>query len=512
MLRCLLSKVCYLTSNTGRLCGLGNSKTSSRVLQLVGGKEVMAFSLTIFGTSMVSSLMGSALSFFYTEVLHIAVGAVGTIFLIARIWDAVNDPVMGFIVDRTHTKRGKCIPYMRIVPIPLFVASIFMFLPIQNMSGTFKTFYAGAFYILYYALFTAVDIPVSGLSPLLFLGQDERNKAVSISSTLGSTGSILPSGLYFALVLLIGGSEKSPMGNFITATVIIGIGCLCIMVSSRYLKEKIVVPSKKESILKTIKPIFKNKPILIILLVSLFGAPMGMMGNALVYFTTWNYADTGLSTAFLFPVLQITSGLSWMVAVISVPFLLRFASKKRMFIIMAIAGAVFNVVLYLIGFENVWLYMIFRFFANFPSGVTATITSLLLADSIEYAEWKTGERTEGITYAVVKFVGKTSGALTSALTMSMLSFVKYDSAAMQAAKDAGLSISQTYPEVLHMLFILMTLTMTVAFILQLIPMLFYKFQGAFQQQVLDELKERRLNKDSDVLLIEEERIREEAEK
>lgn len=473
-----------------------------KVIKSVGGKEVMAFSLTIFGTSMVSSLMGSALSFFYTEVLHIAVAAVATIFLIARIWDAVNDPVMGFIVDRTHTKWGKCIPYMRIVPIPLFIASIFMFLPIQNMSGTFKTFYAGAFYIIYYALFTAVDIPVSGLSPLLFLGQDERNKAVSISSTLGSTGSIIPSGLYFALVLFIGGSDKSPKGNFIAATGIIGIGCLCIMISSRYLKEKIIVPPRKESILKTIKPIFKNKPMLILLLVSLFGAPMGMMGNALVYFTKWNYADTGLGMAFLFPALQITSGLSWMVAVISVPFLLKFASKKRMFIIMAVTGAFFNVLLYSIGFENVWLYMIVRFFANFPSGVTGTITTLLIADSIEYVEWKTGERTEGITYAIVKFVGKTSGALTSALTMLILSAVNYNSAAMQATLDAGGSIRQTYPEVLNMIFILVTLTMTVAFILQLIPMLFYKFQGAFQQKVLEELKERRLAKDNEVQLVE----------
>jgi len=490
---------------------MGKGSIIRKISKSVGGNEVLAFSLTIFGSSMVSALMGSALSFFYTEVLHIAVGVVGTIFLVARIWEAVNDPFMGFVVDRTHTKWGKCIPYLRYAPIPLFIASVFMFLPIQNASSTFKSIYAGAFYILYYMTFTAVDVPISGLSPLLFLDQAERNKSVSISSTIGSTGSILPQGLYFAVVLLIGGSEKSPKGNFITATLIIGIGCLCIMTSSRFLKEKIVIPYKKESILKTIKPIFKNKPMLIVLLVSLFGAPMGMMGNALVYFTTWNYADTGLSTAFLFPALQITSGLSWMISVLCVPYLLKIASKKKMFIIMAIAGAGFNVLLYFIGYHNIPLYMIFRFFANFPSGITATITALLLADSIEYAEWKTGVRTEGVTYAVVKFVGKISAAGTSALTMFMLSAVHYNSKAMQATKDAGISISATYPKVLHMLFILMTLTMTVAFILQLLPMLFYKFEGAFQTKVLGELKERRLAKDSEIQLSEEERIREETE-
>jgi GPH family glycoside/pentoside/hexuronide:cation symporter len=490
---------------------MGKTNFNRKLVHFVGGKEVLAFSLTIFGSSMVSSLMGSALSFFYTDVLFISASAVGTIFLVARIWEAVNDPFMGFVVDRTHTKWGKCIPFLRIAPIPLFIVSVFMFLPIQNAGGSFKTIYAGAFYILYYMSFTAVDVPISGLSPLLFLGQEERNKAVSISSTLGSLGTILPSGLYFALVLLIGGSDNSPKGNFITATLIIGIGCLCIMTSSRFLKEKIVIPYKKESVLKTIKPIFKNKPMLIILLVSLFGAPMGMMGNALVYFTTWNYADTKINMAFLFPALQITSGLAWMISILCVPYLLKLASKKKVFIVMALIGAVFNAALYFIGYKSILLYMVFRFFANFPSGVTATITALLLADSIEYVEWKTGVRTEGITYAVVKFVGKISAALTSALTMLMLSMVHYNPKAMEATQKAGISIAATYPKVLHMLFILMTLTMTVAFILQLIPMLFYKFEGAFQKRVLDELKERRLAKGSEVQLIEEERIREEAE-
>lgn len=483
-----------------RLCCLIKDISYNKIANLVGGSEVLAFSVTVFGMSMVSSLMGSALSFFYTEVLHIAVGAVGTIFLVARIWDAFNDPVMGFIVDRTHTKRGKCIPFLRTVPVPLFLASIFMFLPVQNMSQTFKTFYAGGFYILYFALFTAVDIPFSGLPSLLFLDQKQRNKAVSFSSVLGSTGSIIPSGLYFALVLLVGGSEKSPKGNFIVAASIIGIGCLCVLISSRHLKEKIVVPPRKESFLATVRPILKNKPLFLLLLVSLFGAPMGMMGNALVYFTTWNYADTKLSMAFLFPALQITSGLSWMISVSMVPYLLRFASKKKLFLIMAVSGAVFNAVLYLIGFQNVWLYMVLRFFAHFPNGVTSTIASLLLADSVEYAEWKTGERTEGVTYSIVKLIGKTSGALTSALTMFMLKTVSYDSVAMQATLDAGSSISRTYPQVLHMIYVLMTLTMTAAFILQLIPMLFYKYEGKFQKQMLEELKARRLEKGGEVRL------------
>lgn len=459
---------------------------------LVGGKEVLAYSFAIFGSNMVSALLGSALSFFYTEVLFLSTAAVGAIFLAARIWDAVNDPVMGVVVDRTHTKWGKCVPYLRYMPIPLFLISVFMFLPIVNLPLGAKTILAGVFYILFDALFTAVEIPMQGLQPLLFIDQQERNKAVSVSSTLGSTGTILPGGLYFALVLLVGGSEKSPMGNFIVASLLIGIGCVCIMVSSRFLKEKIALPAgDKKRLSQTIRPLLKNRPLLILLLASLLGGPANMVGNALVYFCTWNYADTGLSTALLFPLLQITSGASWMVSILCVPFLLKRFSKKRLFLSMCAAGALINAGLFLIGYQNIWIYLSIKFFANFPAGIVATLTNLMISDSIEYAEWESGERTEGITFSVVKLIGKISAASISALTMFMLGTVQYDSKAMQATLEAGGSIALAYPQVLNMIYILMTLSTAAAFLLQIVPMLFYKFQGAFQEKVLEELKGRR---------------------
>jgi len=479
------------TQNTGTfLRGL-----PKKAMGLIGGQEVLAYSFAIFGSSMVSALLGSALSFFYTEVLFLSTAAVGTIFLVARIWDAVNDPVMGVIVDRTHTKWGKCVPYLRYAPIPLFFISVLMFLPIVNLPLATKTVLAGVFYILFDIFFTAVEIPLQGLQPLLFIDQQERNKAVSVSSTLGSTGTILPGGLYFALVLLVGGSEKSPMGNFVVATALVGIGCVCMMASSRHLKEKITPPAVEKasasSFFQTVKPLFKNKPLLILLLVGLFNGVTNLAGNSLVYFCTWNYADTGLGTALLFPLLQITSGASWMLSILCVPFLLKHFGKKRLFIAACAAGALINAGLYVIGYQSIWLYLVIKFFSNFPGGVVATLTNLMTSDSIEYAEWKTGERTEGVTFSVTKLIGKISSAAISALTMFMLSFVNYNSEAMQATQAAGGSIARTYPQVLNMIFMLTTLSLTVAFILQIIPMLFYKFEGEFQENMLEELKERR---------------------
>ena len=156
-----------------------------------------------------------------------------------------------------------------------------------------------------------------------------------------------------------------------------------------------------------------------------------------------------------------------------------------------------NITQYMLGFENIWVYIGIRFFANFPAGIVATLTTLMISDAIEYAEWKTGERTEGVTFAVTRLISKISAAGVSALTMFMLGFVNYDSEAMQATQAAGGSIAQTYPQVLNMIFILMTLSLAVAFVLQMVPMFFYKFQGEFQKQVLEELEERRAAAKSD---------------
>jgi len=404
--------------------------------------------------------------------------------------------MMGVLVDKTHTKWGKCVPYLRYAPIPLLVISVFMFLPIAGIRA--KAILAGVFYVMFDTAFTAVEIPMQSLQPLLFIEQHERNKAVAVSSTLGSTGSILPGGLYFALVLLVSGSEKSPMGNFLVASLLTSIGCVCIMVSARFLREKLTLPAgEKKRLSQTLRPLLKNGPLLILLLTSLLNGPTNLAGNALVYFTTWNYADTGLSTALLFPLLQITSGASWMLSSLCVPVLLKRFSKKGLFLAMCVAGAALNLGLFIIGYQSIWLYLAVKFFANFPAGIVATLTTLMISDSIEYTEWVTGERTEGVTFSATKFIGKTSSAAISALTMFLLGLVNYDSKAMQATQLAGGSIAQTYPRVLNMIYVLMTLSTAAAFLLQMLPMLFYKFQGAFQEKVLEELKDRRARAQGD---------------
>jgi GPH family glycoside/pentoside/hexuronide:cation symporter/probable glucitol transport protein GutA len=375
---------------------------------------------------------------------------------------------------------------------------MFLFLPTQNLSDGVKIALAAFGYILYDTANTALDIPIRGVQPLLFVGQEERNKAVSWSQTLGSLGTILPMGLYFGLVAFIGrGDEKDPLGHFITASLIIGLGCLSIYLSSRHLKEKIVLPKAETNVLKNLKIVFKNGPLLLLLLVSLLAAPLGMSYGAMVFFADWNFVETPYPMWLLFPAIQLSSGITWMLSIMMVPWLLKFTTKKKLFIMMGIIGVFANIGVWFVGFENVYAYVIVKFFAYLPNGIIATLTMLLIADTVEFAEWKTGQRTEGATFAIVSLVTKTSAAVIAAFTLFLMAFAGYQAETMQVARAAGESINITFRQVQDMIFILMTLTLSVAFLLQIIPMFFYKFDGKYQADILRQLRERRAAKQAE---------------
>ena len=175
-----------------------------------GGLTSAAFGHCIFIT-----LTSMALPMFFTDILYISPEKVSLIFLITRVWDAVNDPIMGTVVDRTHTKWGKCRPFLFYSSFPLMIFTILMFTPLSFLSETGKFIYALVTYVLFITSFTMVDIPLAGLKPLLYTEPEERNKAMSFSSTFGSLGSLLALDLFFIFVVALGGGNDKK-GYFLT--------------------------------------------------------------------------------------------------------------------------------------------------------------------------------------------------------------------------------------------------------------------------------------------------------
>lgn len=130
-------------------------------------REIIAFSLLPFGMSTIYGIMSTALNLYLTDVLGLSLAMTGIVLSATKIWDAINDPMMGMIVDKTHTKLGKCRPYIFWMSFPVIIVTALLFAPV-NFSQKGNFIYAIVAYFLYYTVYTALDIPYQGLTPLVF--------------------------------------------------------------------------------------------------------------------------------------------------------------------------------------------------------------------------------------------------------------------------------------------------------------------------------------------------------
>ena len=219
----------------------------NRALKQPGARrELIFYSMLPFGMLTISSTMYTALNLYFTDVLGLTVASVGVILTVSRLWDAFSDPVMGYIVDRTNTKWGKCRPYVLWTALPLAVVAALLFYPV-NFKGRGNFIYALLMYMLFYAVNTALDIPSQGLTPLLFPEDKTRVRAVSVSNIVGSLGTILPSVLFFT-VAGSWGRAREKEGYFYTALAFAAVGCVFIAASFFGIREKVRIPPKRTNL------------------------------------------------------------------------------------------------------------------------------------------------------------------------------------------------------------------------------------------------------------------------
>ena len=198
-------------------------------------REILAFSLLPLGFFFIDCTVYTVINFYMTDVLKLSMGLVSIVLLGTKAWDAINDPIMGQIVERTRTKWGKCRPYLLWISIPFAITTALLFLPVKfpeswniitadgtNLGNAGNFIYMLIMYMVYITAYTAMEIPRNSLTPLVFPQKDLRVKAVSISNTVGSLGTILPSVLIWTMAGLLGNGKKdmTDMGYFWSAAIL----------------------------------------------------------------------------------------------------------------------------------------------------------------------------------------------------------------------------------------------------------------------------------------------------
>ncbi|MBW8351371.1 MFS transporter [Bacillus sp. IITD106] len=461
------------TPNKNRGSGVEEMSTKVEKISL---KEKISYSFGDLASNFVWGMTTSYLLFFYTDIFGITAAAVGTLFLITRIFDALNDPVMGIIIDKTKSKHGKARPYLLYLPIPFAILSVLTFIT-PGFSDSGKLVYAYVTYLLLGMIYTAINIPYGALMSMMTRDSNEKSQLGSFRMMGLAAGSILVSALTLPLVKLFGGGNQQ-IGFPITMAVFSAIGVVLFYITFKYCKERYSEqedPNNKIKVTESIGNLFKNKPWTVIATSSVIQfLRIGAMFGVLIYFVTYVLDQPALVPLYL----TLANVANFAGGAIAPPILKRLKNRNGSLVVLAIALALFILLIFLEN-SSVYLFASVFFIANTLIGVSGSANFALLADTVDYQEWKFGKRTEGLLYSAYSFATKFGIAIGSA-------FIAY------ALGWAGYNPNAITGEAVSMIRFLMYAGPILFTLLQVIVLVFYKLDHN-HAQIVKELNERNAN-------------------
>lgn len=395
---------------------------------ITGTGERLSFGLYAFGTILSYYMVLSYLQIYMTDVGIPAV-AVGMIFIAAKVWDAVNDPIFGVIVDKVHLKGGKYKPWLRIATMAIPITTILMFIIPSGASAQVKIIWSSVAYVLWDTAYTMCDVPMNALVTAMTENQTERNQLYSLSAFFVYLGGLL--------VAIFVPTLYPSIGWNLTA-VILGILCFAGMIPLNLkCKERYAGTSEEEaSVTDILLSLVRNKYLLIYTLAAIIGSITDFANTLNGYVAIHCLGGESYIT-----LLSLATAVPVMFVVLFVPRLLKKFDKFNLFVITRVATILVSIVIFLVGYGNLSLLLGLIVLKSLFSGVWGVTAVMFIADCVEYGQFRNGERNQGIAFATKAFTNKIIVAITGALGMFGLAafgFVEGANVAQSAATVQGI--------------------------------------------------------------------------
>ena len=397
-------------------------------------KEKLGYALGDVGGVLTFSLLSSFQQMFYTDVLHIPLAQITVLMIVSRIWDAVNDPMWGAFIDsRKPTKHGKFRPYILWCSIPMAFVAVLMFTKIPGLTTNQYLVFAYITYIAYGMLYTGVNIPYGSLASVITSDAVERS-SLSMWRSIGSGLGGLPATIILPLLVYTtveGTGEKILDSNKFTFAVAIlsAISVVVYIIHFKFTKENIVIPVKKQekyNVFNTIKMLLKNKPFMVLCLISMLLITCQMYTQ-----TTYNYLlKNYYGKPGLYSVVTICTYLPMAIFIPFLAKLVRRFGKKEICAVGIGFSAIVNILMYLLKFtplvSNPYVFLVLVFFSG--AGLTFLVLEIwaLVTDVIDYHEYLSHRREEGTAYAFVSFARNLGHTLSGAGSSAILGFIGYN--------------------------------------------------------------------------------------
>ena len=464
-------------------------------IRYVGVKETVAYGIAnagqCFGYNIIA---GSYLSLFFNKVFGIPAGYIGTMMLILGLWDTFNDPLMGSIIDRTRTRYGKLRPYLLIMPIPLGIATIMLFAGPQILGDkaelTAKVIYMFVSYFIWELFYTLGDVPFWGMSAAISPSPSDRTRVISSARFVsGLIGGLSTTILTVLMDLSNNGVIPLSLSQvFLLMAIISGtFGMALFSLSGICTKERVVQTVKEPSVLDGFKALIRNKPLLLIVIGNVLGAVCGI-GN---FFQTYYYSEV-VNMNSLTLIVYLPGTILGFVTYLLIPKIKQKFDNRQIIFLNGFVRLIMGALVFIVGlkfFTNLWvvvpLLMVQNLLFSFFNTINMVIPTEMIGDTIDYMEWKTGERNEGISFSVLTFVGKLTSSLSGTIGNWLLPVI-----GLTFAEGTGVAI-KAYEYTDTLIWGMFTLAPAILGLLQLIPYIWYDLTGDKLKQVREEMDKRR---------------------
>ncbi len=491
-------------------------------------KEAIAYSITGIGQNFICTIVGSYLTIFMTDALlfgatDVKFGAIsGTmavaiLMLATRIFDACNDPIMGSVVDKTRTKWGKCRPYLKWMAIPIGIVTILCFLPVFEAKSVTAFALISVIYVIWSVVYTIADVPYWGLATCLSNNTTVRGNILTvarlactvgagivtvgvpiITDALTSKFKYTESAEQIAMIMKDYGVDaegaaayvgtvmkNSVMDNantlkwiyFICAVVFVVVAMPMFFYGFKNTKERFTAEDEPPSFGHNLKLLFKNKELLLLVVSGVLGgARMVYSYTGGLYFAKYVLQNEGLYG--IITLLVVPGGL---VASVLVPWLTKKFTKKYTYIIVHLFGGVVMTVMYFVGYDAPWKLAVCAVglvLLGIPQGINNIMTYAMIGDTVDYLEWKTGERGEGICFAMqtlINKIGMAVGAFIGVLSMGI----------------AGINTETGSVESPDALWNVLILSGVISMFACAIPVFFYSLTENRQREMVKEIEARK---------------------
>lgn len=471
-------------------------------MKYIDKKERMNFYVGLSGQNIVYSFIGASFfTYFMTDIAMFPAAVVSVLLILMKIWDGVNDPIIGSFIDRHHFKNGeKLRPFLRYTPLPVGIFTVLIFLVFSTAEDLLwlRVAYFVIMYIGWDISYTLQDVSIWGITASVSPDSDERDNFVKWARTIGSC----VYGIFSALIPMAIESVAIATGNKMAVVtlvfaVIFGMGGAMLSARTYKARERVLVKPEvqQKSLGESFSLLFKNKMLLLVTLSNLFGA-LGFGGQLATYFFKYKLPADIFGENSIIGAIGLTT-IYWAITVGPQFIGMIFADKLKKLckgyvnalIFMQICNIVTKVIAFAIGFEgaNLWIGMIIMAIGSIPMGAAGIAQTSIFCDSIDYMEWETGKRMEGVAFSMQTFFTKVSSGITAGLATLSLSILGYvavdDSATTFIGTQTAAFDTWIWP--------LFMLTPAIASLLYIIPLLFIRYTSEKRAVVEKELAERR---------------------